>query len=186
MEAVVARDKGVHAFAVGDIVEAHMSPDWKPSTNGFIPLRYSPDRSEDFFFMMSSDGKRWDTPVSGATEILAIGGIGRPLVPAPSRGWRFTFPWKPILATGVQDMPVSEIQEGLEERRQAFLSHHDQWEESRRKKEEADLSEQGHDPRFFHADLEKAKKARWARFSRLGQSPVVGRRRRGQLPSIRA
>lgn len=184
MEAIVAKEKIVHAFVVGDVEEAYLIPGWAPSSEGYIPIRYSPDRSEDFFFMRSSNGKDWDIPVEGAYEVLAIGGIGKPIIPPPGRGLRFTFPWKPILAAGVIDMPPGEIQAGLEERRQAYLKNQAVWDEERWKKETTALLDQGFSLEDFRADLRKAEKARQTRFSRLGQSRVGAKSRRLQLPSF--
>lgn len=186
MEAIVAKEKIVHAFVVGDVVEAFLAPGWAPSTEGFIPVRYSPDRSEDFFFMRSSNGQDWDVPVSGASEVLAIGGIGRPIELPPKRGWRFTFPWKPILASGVQDMSAAQIKEGLEERRQAYLRNETDWEAERWKKDSAELQDRGLKALQIRIELEKAEKARKARFSQLGQSRIGGKSRRLQLPSYGA
>lgn len=186
MQAVIARDKVVHAFVVGDLVEASLTPGWSPSTEGYIPLRYSPDRSEDLFFMRSNNGKDWNVPVSGAEEVLAIGGVGRPIEPPPRRGWKFTFPWRPLLARGVQDMTSDAIAEGLEARQESFLRSHQGWEEFRARKDEIDLLDKGIEPSTIPATLQKGRKARWARYSRLGEAAIGRKRRYLQLPSSRS
>lgn len=154
MEAVVAKNKTVHAFANGILEKAYVSLEdlrGLPDLSAAVAIRYSPDRSGHLFFVRQDK-----TPVSAASLAFLIGGQGRP------------WPWLPILAYEVKDMSQGEIQRGLLARREAYLAHAMEWEAIRRSKDKKKMRGEGRDAADIERALDAAEKERGERYTSMG------------------